>query len=660
MNDKQLTRVVVLLIVLGSARSTAVRAEEPGDPLRPAAINTSGAPIVPPEIVRDLEAYQNVRAAGFAGWDPAGKGMLVRTRFANSTQLHRVYTSGGRREQLTFADEPVSGYFIPDASDGAIVASMNRGGSEDHQLYLREPRSGRLVLLTDGKSRNSQGPFSPDGRGMVVQSNRRNGKDMDLYLADPRRPDSMKMLHQADGAYWYATDWSEDGGQIAMVQYVSINETHPAVLDVKTRQATPLATPKLAGDASAAAPLKVSFGNLRFAPDGESLYLTSDAQGEFHQLARYDSKTGQYQWLTQDIPWDVTAVEVDSNSGAVAFTANENGASRLYLLEGGHRRKLELPLGIVHDLEFSPDGSRLGFALYQPDAPGDVYDIRLQDGELTRWTYSELGGLDPRRFIEPTRIEYPTFDKRRIPAYYYRPQLASVDSPAPVLIRIHGGPEGQYRPYFSGSDQYFAGELGVAVIWPNVRGSEGYGKSYLKLDNGMLREDSVRDIGALLDWIDKQPELDSKRVMVAGGSYGGYMVLASLTHYSDRLAAGIDWVGIANFTTFLENTRAYRRDLRRVEYGDERDPAMRAFFEKINPTANADKIDAALLVIHGVNDPRVPFSEAEQIAEKVEAQGKDVWTVYAENEGHGFSKKDNRDYARAVEVMFIKKYLGIE
>jgi len=266
--------------------------------------------------------------------------------------------------------------------------------------------------------------------------------------------------------------------------------------------------------------------------------------------------------------------------------------------------------------------------------------------------------LNPDLFTAPERIQFKSFDDRTIPAYYYKPRDASASKKAPVVISIHGGPESQYQPYFSSSSQYYVNDLGFAVIAPNVRGSAGYGKTYLKLDNAELREDSVKDIGALLDWIADQPELDESRVAVVGGSYGGYMVLASLVHYSDRLKAGVDIVGIASFTTFLENTAAYRQDLRRAEYGDERDPKMRAVFDQINPTSNADKIRSALMVAHGVNDPRVPFSEARQIAEKVRSQGRPVWTVYADNEGHGFAKKDNADYVRAVQVMFLKQHLS--
>ena len=250
----------------------------------------------------------------------------------------------------------------------------------------------------------------------------------------------------------------------------------------------------------------------------------------------------------------------------------------------------------------------------------DVYVMSLGDdplasGELTRWTTSEVGGLDTSQFSVPDLIRYPTFDDegeqpRTIPAFVYRPQG---DGPHPVVIYIHGGPESQFRPGFLSTFQSWVDLLGAAVVAPNVRGSSGYGSDYVRLDNGRQREDSVRDIGALLDAIDRDPTLDAARVAVYGGSYGGYMVLASAVHYSDRLRAAVDIVGISNFVTFLENTEEYRRDLRRAEYGDERDPEMRAFLQEISPLNRVDKIRIPVFVIQGENDPRVPVSEAEQM-----------------------------------------------
>jgi dipeptidyl aminopeptidase/acylaminoacyl peptidase len=626
-------------------------AGEPADPFRPPAISTQDVPAVPPELIERLRQYQNMREAAFAGWSPDGDGMLVRTRFGNAAQLHRVYVPGGRREQITFFEEPVSGRFVPNARDSAVLATMSKGGSENDQVYLIDQAAFATSLLTDGKSRNLLGPVRDNGEQMIVHSTRRNGRDTDLYLADVRKPHTESLLMQTDGEFWAAQDWSLDGKRLLLSHYVSINEGHPALFEIADKKRTALPLP---GEGPAAV------GRMAFTPDGKTAYVTTDARGEFLELGRLDLKSLKYDWPVGDLHWDVSDLEVDPHSGRVAIAVNADGASRLYLLDRDNLRPLELPLAVISDLQFSADGSELGLTLARPDAPADAYSLRLADGQLVRWTFSETGGLDPASFVKPTQIQVASFDGRQVPAYYFRPAGASADERAAVLISIHGGPESQYRPLFSSITQFYVNELGIAVIAPNVRGSAGYGKTYLKLDNVERREDSVKDIGALLDWIAQQPELDASRVAVIGGSYGGFMVLSSLVHYPERIKAGIDIVGIANFITFLERTSPYRQDLRRAEYGDERKPEMRAVFERINPSSGADKIRSALLVAHGRNDPRVPFSEAEQIADKVRAAGRPVWTVYADNEGHGFAKKDNRDYLTAVQVLFLKDVLGVK
>ena len=649
--------LILAALFFGASIKKAIAADTP-DPLRPAAISAEEVPAVPPALSKRLQQYQSLRAAAFAGWDPAGKGILIRTRFGNSPQLHRVYQPEGRREQITFFDEPVAGQFIPKTTDEAMLLSMSSGGSENNQVYLLDRHRFETKLITDGKSRNNLGAIHPDGTKMIIGSNMRNGRDTDLYIADCRAG-GLEMLMQVEKEFWSAVDWSRDGKFLLLERYVSANESYIALFDIANKKRIDLPLPGKE---------KGAFGPLAFTPDGKSILLGLDTEGEFRQLARLDIESGKYTWLAQDIEWDVTDIEVDNGLGNFVFSVNADGASRVFLMRsnldiskpGYKRAELDLPLGIVSGLEFSPDGESLGMTISRPDAPSDAYSYELATKKLTRWTVSEVGGLNPATFIKPTAIRFPSFDNRQIPAWYYKPRNASADKKAAVVINIHGGPEGQSQPFFTGGTQFYLNEMGVAVILPNVRGSSGYGKTYLKLDNAEKREDSVRDIGALLDWIKQQPELDADRVAVTGGSYGGYMVLASLVHFGDRIRAGIDNVGIANFNTFLQTTAAYRQDLRRAEYGDERDPAMKAVFDKISPANHAEKIQSALLVAHGKNDPRVPFSEAQQIAEKVRGKGKSVWTVYADNEGHGFGKKDNADYLRSVEVLFLKQHLNVE
>ncbi len=637
-----------LALFLSVDSASAQTKAGPKDRFRPPAITIEGVPAVPSALWDRLRQYQSVRTAAFSGWSPDGRGMLVATRFGNTMQLHRVYEPGGRRDQITFFDEPVRGTFVPKAKDGAILLSMSKEGNENFQVYLLDRLTGKAALLTDGASRNQLEAIRPDGEQTVLASTKRNGRDTDLYLADPRRPNSMKMLLQTKGEVWSAADWSQDGGKLLLNRYVSINETYPALLDVATgeKKMFPRSTDG-----------KVAYHHLAFLPDGQSAYVTTDARGEFQQLAKVDLKTFEYEFLSSDIPWDVTAVTVEPKTGLTAFTVNKDGASALYLLRGNKATPIDVPLGVISGLKFSPDSKRLGFTLARPDAQADAYSFAVDALELTRWTYSETGCLNPARFVTPQRIKFASFDKREIPAYYYKPASAAEGKPVPVIVSIHGGPESQFQPLFSSLNQFFVNELGCAVIAPNVRGSSGYGKTYLTLDNAEKREDSVRDIGALLDWIARQPELDAGRVAVVGGSYGGYMVLACLTNFPDRIKAGIDIVGIASFKTFLKNTSGYRQDLRRAEYGDERDTKMQEVFARIDPLNNADKIRSALLVVHGRNDPRVPFSEAVQIAAKVRGNGRSVWTVYADNEGHGFARRENRDYLDAVMAMFLQESL---
>jgi dipeptidyl aminopeptidase/acylaminoacyl peptidase len=620
------------------------------DPFCPPAITTENVPVIPPELIERLTQYQNTRSAMFRGWSPDGKGILIATRFGDTAQLHRVYEPGGRREQITFFREPVDGSFVPESKEGAILMTMSQGGNENDQVLLLDRQTGRATLLTDGKSRNLLETVSKDGTRMVIGHNGRNGRDTDLYVGDPRRSGSLKLLLETTNEFWTAQDWSHNGKLLLLNRYVSINETYPALLDVATGQKRPLLNLSE----------RAAFGSLAFSHDDRAAYVATDLRGEFQQLARLDVATGEIEWLVSDIPWDLGDITVEQRTGLVAFTANDDGGSALYLLQakpGSKPRRVDLPLGIVTGLEFSPDGNRLGFSLARADAPGDAYSLAIGSGELTRWTFSEVGGLNPETFVTPKRFRFRSFDDREIPAYIYKPRTASPAHRVGVLINIHGGPESQSRPMFLGMDQFYVNELDIAVVYPNVRGSAGYGKTYLQLDNAEKRDDSVRDIGGLLDWIGKQPDLDPSRVAVIGGSYGGFMVLASLTHFSDRIKAGVDVVGIANFNTFLKNTSAYRQDLRRAEYGDERDPKMLAVFEKISPANNADKIRSALMVIHGKNDPRVPYSEAVQIAERVRSNGRTVWTVYADNEGHGFAKKANRDYQTAAVVLFLRDHL---
>jgi dipeptidyl aminopeptidase/acylaminoacyl peptidase len=609
---------------------------------------TENVPEIPPALAETLQRYSNTRSATLGGWLSDGSGLLIGTRFANTVQVHRVRMPGGAREQLTFYDEPIAS-IASNPKRAGFVFGKDIGGSEFWQLYWFDLSTRAIKLLTDGKSRNSAPLWSHDGTKLAYSSTERNGTDTDIWVLDPFTGEKKNVV--AKGGAWEASDFSHDGTRLLVQQEISVNDTRPGVVDLASGKLTMF--PVEGGTAA--------FGAFRFAPDGNGVYFTSDEGSEFRTLRFHDFAKDKVTDITRAIPWDVEEFAVSDDGTRVAFVTNEDGISALHVIGAATRAEEPLPTlpqGVISGVEFSPDGKRIAFAINSATSPSDVYAIDLSARSLARWTESEVGGLDTSKFVAPALVHFPGKAVRgkplSIPAFYYKP---TKPGPHPVVINIHGGPESQARPLFSADMQYLVGELGIAVLVPNVRGSEGYGKTYLKLDNGYRREDSVGDIGALLDWIATQPELDAKRVAVYGGSYGGYMVLSSMTHYNDRLRAGVDIVGISNFVTFLENTESYRRDLRRVEYGDERDPKMKAFLAKISPTTNAKNITIPLFVSAGANDPRVPASEGQQIASTVRANGGDVWFLEFKDEGHGWRKKPNVDYFRAATMMFWKKYL---
>jgi len=611
-------------------------------------------PEIPADISEALRRYQNTRSASLLDWTADGQAMYVGTRFAEVGQIHRVEEPGGMRRQLSWFDEPV-GQVTRRPGGETLAFLMDQGGDEFSQIFLFDPADGSHTMISDGESRNGGLRWSEDGRYLAFQSTRRNGRSNDIWLMDFNEEKEARLIVESpDGSWWGPVEFSDDNQHLLIQQYVSVNDSRIHLLDLESGQIR-----RLLGGVEQPS-RNLAFG---FDSDDNGIYFATDAGSEFAHLAHRElDPSDEINIISGDIPWSVSSFELAPSGQTAAFVTNEGGVSRLYRLDtasGQHQPNGKLPVGLIGGLSFRPDGQKLGLVVNNPRSPSDVYIMGWSSGDLTRWTFSEVGGLDTEQFALPELIEYQTFDEvdgkpRRIPAFVYKPEG---NGPHPVVIQIHGGPESQSRPGFSSTYPMWMDRLGVAVIRPNVRGSAGYGKSYLQLDNGMLREDSVRDIGALLDWIETQPDLDADRVAVYGGSYGGYMVLASAVHYSDRLKAVVDIVGISNFVTFLENTQDYRRDLRRVEYGDERDPEMRAHLEAISPLNHVDKMDVPMFVIQGQNDPRVPVTEAEQIVAALREQGSPVWYMNALNEGHGFRRKENRDLYNEAVVLFLETFL---
>jgi dipeptidyl aminopeptidase/acylaminoacyl peptidase len=609
-----------------------------------------GIPKIPASLADTVERYTNFRGASLDSWDPVKREMLISTRFADTAQIHLVKMPGGARTQLTFYPDSVSGAQYSPVSGNSFVFSKDIGGNEFFQIYRFENASGDVTLLTDGKSRNVAPAWSYDGQKLTYGSTRRNGNDVDLYVVEPANSKSDRMLTQLQGGGWEPFDWSPDNHKILVREEISANESYLWIVDAISGEKT-LITQK--------GGVKIAYGGGQFSKDGKGIYITTDKDSEFQRLAYIDLASKQHNYLSSHISWDVDEFDLSYDGSTIAFVTNEDGFGVLHLLDtktGKERPVPDLPKGVVSGVRWHKNNRDLGFNITSARSTSDVYSLDVQTGKVDRWTYSETGGLNTANFSEPQLIHWKSWDGREISGFLYRPP-AKFTAKQPVIINIHGGPEGQFRPGFLGRNNYYLNELGMAMIFPNVRGSTGYGKTFLTMDNGLLREGSYKDINSLLDWIQTQPDLDASRVLVTGGSYGGFMTLAVATNYNDRICCSVDVVGPSNLVTFLEHTSGYRQDLRRVEYGDERDPKMREFLERIAPFNKAKNIAKPLFVVAGKNDPRVPASESEQMVSIVRQNGTPVWWLEAKDEGHGFRKKKNQDYQFYATVMFIKEYL---
>jgi dipeptidyl aminopeptidase/acylaminoacyl peptidase len=609
-------------------------------------------PATPPEVRERLQQYVNTRGAGFQDFTPDG-GILISTRFGDAGQIHKVDMPMGMRRQLTFFNEPVGGASVRPGASGQWLFSKDQGGDEYFQGFLFDPTAGRATTFTEPKTRNQGATWRDDGQLVAWARATADSPDYDIMVANPSDASTRRVLLKGKGAIG-PVDFSNDGKTLLLSEGISVTKSRLFTLDVASGKLTEL-TPEL----------NVAYDGGEFTKDGTAIVTISDEGSEFARLTKLDLATGARTVLTPDLGWDVEGFDLAPDGRTLAYVINVGGAAELKLMDLQTRRTLPapaLPPGVIGGIEFDDASSKLGFTLNSATAPSDVYIYGLKDKKLTRWTASEVGGLDPAKFVAPTLARYATFDSaaggpKEITSWVYKPKDRA---PTGVIVSIHGGPEAQSRPTFSSTIQYWVNELGLAVVLPNVRGSTGYGKTFVGLDNGFKRLDSVKDIGATLDWIDAQPDLKGKGKIVYGGSYGGYMVYASMIMYPERFAAGVDIVGISHFRTFLENTKGYRRDLRRVEYGDERDPAMAKFFEEMAPLNNAAKIKRPMFVVHGANDPRVPVSEAEQMVKAFRGNGLETWVMIAKDEGHGFAKKPNQEAQREAETLFFQKVLGLK
>lgn len=623
----------------------------------PASLVLDGLPPIPAEIAAKTAPYTDFRPATLLDWHPARREILVRQRLGDADQVHRVAEPGLAPEPLTDEPDPVSAARYEPRAGKWLLFTRGTGGDEAFRIRRLDPATREVSAVSPEGRRASDPVWNRKGDRIVYatvpldRNNPSRALTTWVHLADPGAPDKARVLAELPGGGWFDFTFSPDGRRLAFVEYRSAEESVVWVMDVATGKRRRVTAPGKGEP--------VFYADPQFSPDGRSLFVVSDRDSEFRHVAWIDLASGRERALAANLKFDVEALALSDPARRLAFVTNEAGAHVLRFLDLATRKEQPRPAlvpGVISALRWRRDGGEIAFTHASSRSPGDVFSYDVKAHRVTRWTNGNSPSLNAAAFPESQVIRWRSFDDREITGLYYHPP-SRFEGVRPVIVNVHGGPAAQARAGFIGRNNYFVNELGIAMIYPNVRGSSGFGKTFLKLDNGRLREDSVKDLGALLDWIRAQPGLDADRVLVTGGSYGGYMTLAAAVRYADRIAGAVSVVGISNFVTFLERTETYRRDLRRVEYGDERDPAMRAFLESISPLASASGIARPLFVVQGKNDPRVPWTEAEQIVATLRKQGTPAWYLLALDEGHGFRRKANADFQFHATVEFVRRTL---
>ena len=633
-----------------------------------------GVPPISEELVAKVRAYTDFKPSTIVAWHPAQSALLIRTRLSNTLQLHLVSGPGMKPVPLTDFPDAVSGASFQPTKGDYLLFEKASGGDEVFQIFRLDLATKTVTAISDPKLRASAPSWNKKGDRIVYTTttiDRNNASRMPmttLVLSDPLNPEGNKTIGTFEGGRWFGFRFSPDDKSLVYGEYLSANESHIWTMDISSGEKRRVTAETRAGGTP------VFYGPAKFSRDGKKLFATSDKDNEFRRLVMIDLSSGKESVLTPKLLHDVSDFAVSTRAKRIAFITNEDGASVLRFLDLETLAELPRPAllpgeisGLRWKAGFDDDtadtaqskssDAELAFNVTSARSPGDVYSWNLATTKITRWTNSTSPALNPLEFAEPKLVRWKSFDGLMISGFLYQPDAKKFPGKRPVIINIHGGPEAQARPGFIARNNYMINESGIAMLYPNVRGSSGFGKTFLAMDNGVKREDSVKDIGALFDWIKEQPDLDAAKVLVMGGSYGGYMALAVSTNYPERIKGAIDTVGISNWVTFLTNTESYRRDLRRVEYGDERIPEMRKFLESISPLNNAQKIKKPLFVVQGKNDPRVPYTEAEQIVAQLKKQNTPVWFLMALDEGHGFAKKSNSDFLFYAQIKFMEQTL---
>jgi len=616
----------------------------------PGDVRAEGVPPIPLALVDAVARYGEFRSADLLAWHPTERRILISTTFGNVPQIHAVAGPGAARTQLTFYRDGVTGgaWYAPSGRYFVFRKDTARGG-EAMQLFRFDTDTGAATLLTDGKARHGEPVWANRSERIAYDSTRRDGKNRDLYVMSPGDPASDRMLAELQGN-WSVLDWSPDDKQLLVLESVSSSsETYLWTMNAETGQMVAL-TDRSGG--------QVLWSDAEFSADGRSVYALGDRGLEIPRLWRCDLASRRWAAVTADGD-AIETFAVSPDGRHIAVAVDRDAVSHLAVLDTARSRPQPipaLPAGVISRLAWHPRGGELAIVFAGARTFRDVFSLRLSSQAIERWTTSEVGGASPESLPEAETIRWKSFDGLSISGVLYRPP-DRFEGPRPVIVNIHGGPELRERPRALGRSNYFRNELGIALIYPNVRGSIGFGRTFEDLDNGPKRGDAVKDIGALLDWIATQPDLDESRVMLTGASYGGYLTLMAAAEYADRIRCAFEGFGMSDLVSFLESTDVSRRADRNVEYGDPADPATREYLTTLSPMTHASRLKIPLFIAQGARDTRVPLKQSEALVEAIRRNGSPLWYVVYTDAGHMQFTTATNNYNTYAWVMFVQEYL---
>jgi dipeptidyl aminopeptidase/acylaminoacyl peptidase len=645
-NSHKSVRLALFLII--AACSVVVIAQD-GFVKIGADLEMSGVPPIPKSLATDVRRYTYIYGLPLAGWAPDKRELWVKS-VSQFSHLSSISSPGEKPKSIKhiFGLGIYDFYIQPQGH--YLIYNQDKNGTEKYQMHLYELRSGKITLISDSNARDTEFVWSNNGEQVVYSSNAGGNGAISLYLINPLKPESKRLLVKSDGNYLKAYAWSPNDKLVVYCEFTAMDASKLWVVNIETGVKTLLSDQSSGGD----------YYNLPlFSKDGKGVYVKSNYRSEVNRIAYVDLETRRYEFLKTDEKWDVEEFQLSPDGKYMAFSVNEDGVSRLYLYDIATKRKKAvsgLPLGIISGLSWNNASTDCAFNFKSPKAYNDIYSVTVATGAVERWVQTYSNGMDLDQFPTPELIRWKSFDGRTISGFMYRPSRQYIGK-RPVIIDLHGGPSEQVRPGFIYADNYIVNDLGVVKIYPNYRGSRGYGKTFANLDNSLRREDAIKDIGALLDWIRSRPDLDPEKVMVEGASYGGFMALSVAIRYNDRVRASIVESGISEWISFLNNPDVKFRDIRRAEYGDERDPKVRDYLIRISPVYSIKQNRKPMFLIHGSQDPRVPIRQAEAILSAMRETQTPIWYLLGKNEGHSFRNFTSWEIKTLATILFIQEHL---